>query len=97
VWRSSSEWRRAGAWLRMAGGVAPASSTGSSDGVANSGDGGGGSNGKELEGENGASSGRKEKGGARRGFYRGEGERKGRPGESMGAGGFVIAINGGRE
>ena len=50
----------------MVGGVSPVSSTGS-------GDGGGGSNGEELEGENGASSGRKEKGGARRGFYRGEG------------------------
>jgi hypothetical protein len=59
----------------MAGGVAPVSSTGSDDGVTNSGDGGGGSNDEEFEGENGASSGRKEKRGARRGFYRGEGGR----------------------
>jgi hypothetical protein len=43
----------------MAGGVAPVSSTGSDDGVTNSGDGGGGSNDEEFEGENGASSGRK--------------------------------------
>jgi hypothetical protein len=78
--------------------VAPASATGSDDGVTNSGDGGVGSNSEEFEGENGASSGRKEKRGARHGFYRGEGrERKGRPGESMGVGGFFIAINGGRE
>jgi hypothetical protein len=44
----------------MAGDVAPASSTGSSDGVANSGDGCGGSNGEESERDIGASSGRKE-------------------------------------
>jgi hypothetical protein len=42
--------------------------------VANSGDSGGGSNGEELEGENGASSGRKEKR-EELGFYRGEGGR----------------------
>jgi hypothetical protein len=40
--------------------VAPASSTGSGDGVANSGDDGGGSNGEESEREMGASSGREE-------------------------------------
>jgi hypothetical protein len=50
------------------------SSTGYGDGVANSGDSGGGSNGEEIERENGASSG-SEKRGARRRFYRGEGGR----------------------
>jgi hypothetical protein len=79
------------------GGITSASSTGSGDGVAHSDDGSGGSNGEELKGENGASSGRKEKRGARHGFYRGGGgrEKVGR-GRSMGAGGFFIAINGGR-
>jgi hypothetical protein len=43
--------------------------------VANFGDGGGGSNGEDLERENGTSSGRDEKRGAWRGFYRGEGGR----------------------
>jgi hypothetical protein len=76
---------------RYDGCVAPASSTGSNDGVANSGDGGGGSNGEELERENGASSGRKEKR-EELGFYRGEGgERKGRPGKRSMAGGFFMA------
>jgi hypothetical protein len=43
--------------------------------MANSGDSGGGSNSEELERENGTSSGREEKRGSRRGFYRGEGGR----------------------
>jgi hypothetical protein len=79
--------------------VAPSSSTGSGDGVVNFGDGGGGSNDEELEGENGASSGRKEKRGARRGFYRGEGGRaKVCQGEINGRRrSFMDAINGGRE
>jgi hypothetical protein len=64
--------------------VAPASSTGSGDGVANSGDGGGGSNAEELEGENGASSGRKE--GERKSVFVEGGRGEGRSaGEGRGA------------
>jgi hypothetical protein len=56
------------------GGVAPASSTGSDDGVANSGDDDSGSNGEESERDMGASSvGRRER--EELGFYRGEGGR----------------------
>jgi hypothetical protein len=58
----------------MAGGIAPASSTGSGDGVANSGDDGGGSNGVESGERWGqARVGRRER--EELGFYRGEGGR----------------------
>jgi hypothetical protein len=87
-------WRRAGARLRMAGCVALVSSTGSGDGVANSGDGSGGSNGEESERETGASSGREEGERAWCGFYRGEGGRgEGGRGRERYAGGFFMVID----
>jgi hypothetical protein len=80
---------------RYDGGVAPASSTGSGDGVANSGDDDGGSNGEERVREMGASSGRV-KGERRSSVFIEE-----REGEGRSAGGgrevarIFMAINGG--
>jgi hypothetical protein len=78
---------------RYDGGIAPASPTGSSDGVANSGDDGGGSNGEERVREMGASSGR-EKGERRSSIFIEEREGEGR---STGGGrettGIFMAIN----
>jgi hypothetical protein len=80
--------------LGTAGGVALASSTDSGDGVANSGDGGGGSNGEESE-RVGASSGREEGGrGARRIYREMEGRREVAGERGRGGRGLQGAIDG---